>query len=250
MTALGNYSGDRADLVLYRTVGGQLNASTAVENKEIGKLVFRLHSCNHAVLEYEIDSIYSSGQVPIRRIASDNTSWCEELQTDQESAAPLTENDSFKITEGLNGAWFNPDWPGQGIFLNVLPDSRQFFLGWFTWDVERLFNAGNDWNIGDMNQRWLTAQGSYEGNIADLDLSLTRGGVLLSAEPRPVNELYGKAQIRFSNRETAELEYDIPFLGMNGLIPLKRNSNENVEACREMAKRPASLPAVTKQSPW
>ena len=254
MTASGEFSGNRAELVLYKTTGGIFNSETPTENSEIGKLVFKLNDCGKADIEYDIPAIDFQGQATLQRIANDNVSRCEDLRpnpasmllgntgkgaVESASVSPLTEDTgSFQINAGLNDAWFNPDWPGQGFFIDVLPETRRTFVGWFTFDTERLHSAGTDKNIGDLNQRWLTAIGNYQGSEATLGLQLTSGGLLLEKKPIPSVEDYGSMQINFTDCETATVQYRIPTLEMEGVIPLKRVSDENVELCKQLAAIP------------
>jgi hypothetical protein len=71
----------------------------------------------------------------------------------------------FRINSGLNGAWYNPDTAGQGVFISVFPDSGQIFLAWFTYDMERPPESVSA-NLADPGHRWLTAFGAYDGNQA------------------------------------------------------------------------------------
>ena len=254
MTAVGEYSANRAELTLYRTIGGVFNSDTPVENLEIGKLVFMLRDCEHADIEYDIHSRWQ-GQISLSRIANDNVSWCEELQpnpvgktidkpTNASSVVDAISNEEelFQITAGLNGAWYNPDWPGQGFFIDVLPGEEKVFAGWFTFDTERLNESGSKYSFGDLNQRWLTALGGYQGNRAHLDLLMTSGGAFLSKQFPVTNHEYGILDLEFSDCETATVRYEIVDLGMSAEIPLKRVSNENTRTCELLAARRTSRP--------
>ncbi|MFC1720341.1 hypothetical protein ACFL00_04290 [Pseudomonadota bacterium] len=266
MTAVGEYYANRANLTLYRTTGGEFNSTLPTENTEIGTLVFKIEDCGHLNIEYDIDVDDRLGQISLSRIAGDNAAWCEELQSNPSSMLPATSatsearvvtadrarqasrpaetepasvaTDSFRITEGLNGAWFNPDWPGQGFFIDVLPVQQQVFAGWFTFDTERLYANWPSYSLGDPNQRWLTASGEFQGNQAHLELVLTSGGELLSKQAPVTNQEYGTLDLEFSDCETAIAHYTIPELAMEGTIPLKRISNENTETCQLRVARP------------
>jgi hypothetical protein len=259
-------------LTLYRTIGGVFNSDTPAENLEIGKLVFMIRDCEHADIEYDIHSIWQ-GQISLSRIANDNVSWCEELQSKPASAKLdkptnpaisvanadssqtvygakgndfiANEVDSFQITPGLNGAWYNPEWPGQGFFIDVLPDQEKVFTGWFTFDTERLYESGPKYSMGDLNQRWLTASGGFQGNRAHLELLLTSGGAFLSKQSPVTNQEYGVLDLEFSDCETAIIHYEIKSLSMSGAIPLKKISSENTKTCELMAKSLGSENAVS-----
>jgi hypothetical protein len=116
----------------------------------------------------------------------------------------------------------------------VLPDEQRLFTSWFTFDTERLNDTGPKYSLGDRNQRWLTAQGNFQGNQAQLELTLTSGGQFMSDYSPVANEHYGFLDLEFSDCETATARYEIPDLGISGEIPLKRISNENTPACELM----------------
>ncbi len=59
---------------------------------------------------------------------------------------------SFRINAGLAGSWYNPETPGQGIFLTIFENLNKVFLGWFTY-------ANAPSASGDFAHRWMTAFG-------------------------------------------------------------------------------------------
>ena len=61
----------------------------------------------------------------------------------------------LRINEALDGAWYNPQYNGQGLFIDVMAERNQIFLGWFT------FAQAGTATIGDPAHRWLTAQGAF-----------------------------------------------------------------------------------------
>ena len=109
----------------------------------------------------------------------------------------VTEPPVFGINKGMNDAWFNPLTPGQGFFLTVFENTQTMFLGWFTYDVER---PASDVEaiLGDPGHRWITAQGNYIGDSAELDVYVTNGGVFDSAGPADTSsELQGTLRVQF-----------------------------------------------------
>ncbi|HKJ18423.1 MAG TPA: plastocyanin/azurin family copper-binding protein [Xanthomonadales bacterium] len=137
----------------------------------------------------------------------------------------------FVINNGLNDAWFNETTAGQGFFITVFPDVGAIFLAWFTYDTER---PAEDVMalLGEPGHRWLTAFGNYEGNVASLNIELTTGGVFNSDEPMVVQDPnYGTIEIEFADCDNALLLYDIPSLGLMGVIPITRIALDNVPAC-------------------
>ena len=123
--------------------------------------------------------------------------------------AELEQAPAFAIAEGLDGAWYDPSTPGQGLFLDVFADRQQLGFGWFA------FAPGA---AGE--QRWWTGQGNYGGNVAEVDLLLTSGGAFAQPDPvqtRPV----GQASLQFSDCNTARLDYSFED-GPGGSVPLRR----------------------------
>jgi hypothetical protein len=143
------------------------------------------------------------------------------------------EQRSFQINYGLTDAWFDTAFPGQGVFINVFPTSRTMFVGWFTFDLEG-FIASDPIVLGAGEHRWLTAQGSYNDDVADLELYLTRGGLFNSEQPRPGTTPYGSLHMKFNDCESALMQYSIPEAQIDGETSLSRASDQRVELCQEI----------------
>jgi len=148
----------------------------------------------------------------------------------------ITYNDGFQINPGLNDAWYNPATNGQGMFIVVLPELRQLFLAWFTYDTERPPNDVAPL-LGDAGHRWLTAQGAYNGNTANLTIYVTSGGVFDDIEPAPTTDAAGDGSItlEFADCREGLLSYEITSLGLSGEIPIERVAGDNATLCEEIA---------------
>ncbi|MCH7506865.1 MAG: DUF3179 domain-containing protein [Proteobacteria bacterium] len=154
----------------------------------------------------------------------------------------------LELNAGLNDAWFNPATGGQGFFIIVFPEIKQVFLAWFTYDTER---PAEDVValLGEPGHRWLTAQGPYDGNTANLTIFVTEGGVFDSAEPAAATDLAGDGTITLEFADCTEglVNYEITSLGISGEIPIQRIVPDKIALCEALA---ASAPdACTRPDP-
>jgi hypothetical protein len=143
----------------------------------------------------------------------------------------------FQINAGLNDAWFDPATTGQGFLVTAFPDQQQMFVAWFTYDTER--PPGDVTAIlGEPGHRWLTAQGPYDGDTAEMTIFVTSGGVFDSAQPPAETDLDGDGTltIKFAGCNEALVSYEITSLGISGVIPIQRIVEDNVALCEALAK--------------
>ncbi len=111
------------------------------------------------------------------------------------------------------------------------------FLAWFTYDTER---PPEDVTalLGEPGHRWLTAQGPYDGDTANLTLYVTRGGVFDAAEPAASTDPAGDGsmKIEFADCKQGLVTYEITSLGISGQFPIERIALDNVPLCESLAK--------------
>jgi len=148
----------------------------------------------------------------------------------QESDAP-----AFSINPGLNDAWFNPATSGQGFLLSVFPESKTMFLAWFTYDTERPPES-TEARLGEPGHRWLTAQGSYDGNSANLTIYNTEGGIFDSSEPAAETDPagVGSMTVEFADCNEGLISYQITSLGISGQVPIQRIASDRVALCEAL----------------
>ena len=140
------------------------------------------------------------------------------------------------INSGINDAWYNPATNGQGFLITVLPDVEQMFVAWFTYDTERPPEDVTAM-LGEPGHRWLTAQGPYLGDTANLTVFVTDGGVFDAAEPAATTDPAGDGTmtIEFANCANGLVSYEIASLGISGEIPIERIALDNVSLCEMLS---------------
>lgn len=142
----------------------------------------------------------------------------------------------LQINSGLNDAWYNPATNGQGFLITVFPDREEMFLAWFTFDTER---PPEDVGalLGEPGHRWLTAQGPYIGDTANLTIFVTEGGVFDAAEPAATTDPAGDGtmKIEFEDCENGLVSYEIASLGISGEIPIQRIAPDNAALCESLS---------------
>jgi hypothetical protein len=145
--------------------------------------------------------------------------------------------DTFKINAGLNDAWYNPDTDGQGFFITVFPDLNAVSLAWFTYDTELPAEDATA-NLGDPGHRWLTAVGPIVGNQANMEIEMTSGGlfdtaILIDRTDPPGSD--GTIMLKFTDCNSAAVEYDIPSINKQGIVPIRRVANDNIVICEALS---------------
>jgi len=243
LTALGTYQRGVANLKIYLNQGGVFDQATPVPTESLyGSMTISFSDCNHGLIEFDIPSIDEKGEIPITRLATDNMKACEnrigapesqpEEATAQTNEAVGGGSPAIQITPGLNDAWYNPAIPGQGFFFNVFPRLGSAFASWFTYDTERPPEQASG-VIGGSGLRWLTALGNFEGDTAEMKLYSVGGGLFNAAEPVPVETQYGTVKVHFHDCNYGELEYDIPSLDLQGVVPIQRLATDTVPVCEQ-----------------
>ena len=147
----------------------------------------------------------------------------------------VLDGEEFKINAGLNDAWYNPATNGQGFLITAFPDRKEMFLAWFTFDTERPL-ADVTAMLGEPGHRWLTAQGPYEGDTANLTIFMTEGGVFDAAVPAVSTDPEGDGTLtlEFADCTQGMVSYAITSLGISGEIPIQRISAGNVPLCESL----------------
>ena len=152
------------------------------------------------------------------------------------SADPLVVGSDFALNAGFSDAWFNIDTAGQGFLVTVYPSIKLVFVAWFTYDTERPPESVEA-ILGEPGHRWMTAQGTFEGNIATLTVYQTSGGVFDAAEPAAETDPAGDGSltIEFADCYAGAVSYTITSAGVSGVIPIRRLAEDNVPLCEQLS---------------
>jgi hypothetical protein len=107
------------------------------------------------------------------------------------------------------------------------------FLSWFTFDTQRPPDDVGA-NLGGPGQRWITAQGPYNGSRADLVVNITTGGVFNSGLPKPDNHPDGTITVEFENCNSGTVTFSIPSISQQGAVPIERVTLDLVPMCEQL----------------
>jgi endonuclease I len=144
----------------------------------------------------------------------------------------------MRINPGISGSWFNPDTAGQGFFIIAWEEIQTLFVAWFTYETERPPEDASS-VLGEPGHRWVTAQGPYSGDTAELVINLSAGGVFDQIEP-PVEPAvpYGSMRVHFADCENGTISYTMPSASVSGAIPIRRIQPDNVPLCEALKVTP------------
>jgi hypothetical protein len=207
LTAQGNYSGNKAVLPVYETLGGQFDDPAEVDPPAlIGSIELSFEDCTSGQASYSIDSWEVTGSFPLSRVVPGSENVC--LVSSGKPEETIAQNDAW------DGAWYKADTSGQGFLIDSKSNAEGddfIFVAWFTY--------------GDTNasgQRWLTAQGPMTGNQAEIPIYEITGGSF--DDPKPINppENIGSMNIEFTGCNSAQLSYDLTAEGLQGSMDIER----------------------------
>ena len=149
-----------------------------------------------------------------------------------------TQEPDFFINAGLNDAWWNSDFDGQGFSFTVFPNLGFFFVTWYTYELQRpTEDVANTAQLGEAGHRWLSAYGFYDAGSDTVELTIENsvGGVFHSELPEVSREdKYGTMTIKFHGCNSATLTYDIPSLAVMGTMDVTRVATDNVAICEAL----------------
>jgi len=142
----------------------------------------------------------------------------------------------FRINPGLNDAWYDPETDGQGFFITVFPDLGYVSLAWFTYDTV-LPPEDAVANLGDAGHRWLTALGPIAEDQVFMNITMTSGGIFDTATEIQRTDPPGSDGtliLTFDNCNSGTVEYDIPSINRQGIVPIRRVADDNIVICEAL----------------
>ncbi len=220
-TAEGNYTGNTAELILYETLGGRFNDPQPVSTDPVGTATLSFTDCGHGQMHYDFDNEQRQGSFPLQRVIPGSNNVCEER-----SGTSANATEAVNINPGMDGAWYDTDKPGQGFFIDAhtTPEGDNFiFVAWFTY--------GADTASG---QRWLTAQGDFEGSTAPIDIYEITGGSFDDLQLVDTDKV-GTMTIDFTDCSNAQLTYSLTDDGIDGDMAISRLIPGGQALCEELA---------------
>lgn len=143
----------------------------------------------------------------------------------------------FRINHALAGGWFYPPTSGQGFMIDVFDNLNELFVAWFTYDLLRPDESVTAL-IGDPGHRWLTAQGPFSGNHAELPIYWSRGMIFDSETPPVEVQSDGSMRIEFFDCYEGLVSYDLGSAGVRGEVPIQRLANDAGELCEALISGP------------
>ena len=218
LTAQGNYTGNTAELALFETLGGKFDDPEAVTTAQVGEVTLSFSDCGQGQMSYLFEAEDLQGEFPLARVIPGSGNVCEGLSGNATQAED--------INAGMDGAWFDSNTPGQGFFIDAHADPQGgnlIFVSWFTFGDETA-----------SGQRWLTAQGSFEGSTAEIDVFATTGGSFDDPEPVSTAKV-GTMSLDFTDCSNAQLTYSLPAESAAGDIAITRVIPGGKALCEELA---------------
>lgn len=112
------------------------------------------------------------------------------------------------IEQGHSGTWWVPGVDGQGVLLEVFPESQKVFFTWYTYA-----DGGK--------QRWLTGTGDISEQRASFSIQEPVGAVF-DKPGEPDRPVWGTGTLEFSSCTQATLTFQTDGAEGDGVLNLER----------------------------
>ena len=216
-----------------------LHVAAFIEEVDMQDILIAIEETSHADIIAVYENLLAGSENHLRAFVGQierlGVNYVAQVLTQAEVDAILGNSvtTEFKINPGLNDAWYYPETDGQGFFITVFPELELVSLAWFTFETERPAEDVEA-NLGDAGHRWLTALGPYSGNQAQLEISITTGGIFDATQPEPDSAPGGTIVLHFDDCKSGTVSYDIPSINRTGVVPIQRVAEDNVALCRAL----------------
>jgi hypothetical protein len=199
-----------ASLTIYQNVGGFFNALPVTHSQAVGTATLSFDTCTSGQLVYNFtDGTGRAGTIPLTRLTQNVT--CS-------SATPHPTDADF----ALSGNWYAAATSGQGMTVEVNPNSSTVFAAWYTYPP-------NGTGAGPAEQRWYTAQPtSFAPGMRSIPVTIyeTTGGLFDIPTPSGQKSVaVGTGTITFQSCTAATFSYNFAAgtnIGLSGVINLGR----------------------------
>ena len=198
-----------AALTIYRNNGGNFNAPPITNAQPVGTATLSFNTCSSGQLSYGFsDGTGREGSILLTRLTQNVT--CTT------TTAPPTNADF-----ALSGNWYDPATSGQGLTVEVNPNSGALFAAWYTY-------LPNGTAAGAAGQRWYTAQAAFTPGLRSMPVTIyeTAGGVFDTPTPPGQKTVpVGTGTMAFQSCSAATFSYNFTggsSAGLAGTISLSR----------------------------
>ena len=191
-----------ASLTIFQNVGGNFNAPPITNSQAVGTATLSFDTCSSGHLSYSFtDGTGRAGTMALTRLTQNVT--CS-TTTSQPTNADFA----------LSGNWYAAATSGQGLTVEVNPNSGTVFAAWYTY-------APNGASAGAAGQRWYTAQpATFAPGMRSIPLTIyeTTGGMFDTPTPPGQKSVpVGTGTLTFQSCLAATFSYTFTAGTSNGL---------------------------------
>jgi hypothetical protein len=199
-----------ASLTIYQNTGGNFNAPPLTNGQAVGTATLSFDTCSSGQLSYSFtDGTGRTGNIALTRLTQNVT--CSTT-----SARPTNADFAY------SGNWFDAATSGQGLTVEVNPNSSTAFLAWYTY-------APGGASAGAAGQRWYTAQPTtFAPGSRSIPVQIyeTTGGMFNApTPPGQKSVVVGSGTMAFQSCSAATFSYNFTAgssSGRSGTIALSR----------------------------
>jgi hypothetical protein len=197
-------------MTIYQNTGGNFNALPVTAATAVGNATLSFSTCTSGQLTYNFtEGSGRSGTIPLTRLTQNVT--CSTT-----SARPTNADFAF------SGNWYDPATSGQGLTVEINPNSTTLFLAWYTY-------APSGASAEAAGQRWYTAQPTTfvpGSRSISVQIYETTGGLFdAPTPPGQKSGAVGSGTLAFQSCSAATFSYNFTggsSSGMFGTITLSR----------------------------